>query len=214
MFAEETTFTLEIHNDRLKVEHPDHQNIRITNNACMAVLARPELEWFNWMRVRVNHLEEIQRTFVSVDIVSYEGNTFTPCVRFETDLLKKSFRIALRAYTDSGMRQEVQLITHKKPDLNKYSTQDLANRVSNLETRISRIHKTLQNYMSQHDSHVAKTEDSHNILRKQLHGARNGLKNQAQTHMIFWVVVFSIAGIMVCGWTNYRIEKEKRFHLL
>lgn len=214
LFEKETKFTLEIHNDRLKVVYPEHQKIRITNNACMAVLARPELEWFNWLRVRINHLEEIRKTFISVDLVSYEGNTFTPCVRFESELLKTDFQIALRAYTDSGMRQEVQMITQKKPDLNKYSTQELANRLTHLENRMSRIHKSLQRYMTNHDEHVTQTKDSHETLKKQLYGTRNGLKSRAESHMIFWFVSFTIVGVLICGWTNYRIEKEKRFHLL
>ena len=147
-------------------------------------------------------------------MVSYEGNTFTPCVRFESVLLKTSFQIALRAYTDSGMRQEVQMITQKKPDLNKYSTQELVNRLTHLENRMSRIHKSLQRYISHHDDHVTKTKDDHENLKRQLYGTRNGLKSRTQSHMIFWIVSFVVVGILICGWTNYRIEIEKRFHLL
>lgn len=214
LFGSETKFSLEIHNDRVKVKSTEYQDLRTSRDSCMAVLARPELDWYNWMRVRVNHLDEIRKTFISVDLVSYEGNTFVPCLRFETNLLERKYKLSLSGYTESGMRQEVMLITQKKPDLNKYSTQELSSQIKNIENRVDRLQNSLQKYMGYHDDHVSRVSDAHENFKKQIVGARNGLKSRAESHMLFYFVVLILTGTGICWWVSYRFKQEKRFHLL
>jgi len=214
LFNSETKFTLEIHNDRLKVVPEDHAELRLNNDACMAILARHELDWYNWMRVRVNHLTEISRTFISIDLVSYEGNTFTPCVRFETPLMDSDYGISLQGYTDSNMRQEVHEISSIKPDLNTYTSAELAARLSQMEKRVQRIHTTLQRYMGYHDDHIQKTSEKHETLKGEIFAARNGIKSRTDSHMITQVFIVFVAFVCICAWITYKIKQEKRFHLL
>lgn len=213
-FEHETKFSLELHNDRLKVVPAEHTDIRLNNDACMAILARQNLDWFNWMRVRVNHLAEIERTFVSVDLVSYEGNNFTPCVRFETPYMKSDYNIRVVGYTDSKMRQEVHEITSIKPDLNTYTSAELAARLSQMEKRVQRIHTTLQRYMGYHDDHIQKTSEKHETLKGEILSAKNGIKSRSDSHMITQVFIVFIAFVCICAWITYKIKQEKRFHLL
>lgn len=214
LFNDETKFSLEIHNDRLKVVPEEHADIRLNNDACMAILARHELDWFNWMRVRVNHLSEISRTFVSVDLVSYDGNNFTPCVRFETPYMNSDYSIHLSAYTDSNMRQEVHEITSTRPDLNKYTSSELASRINQLEKRLQRIHTTLQRYMGYHDDHIQKTSEKHVQLKEQIVATKNGIKSRTDSHMMTQIFVVFLAIVCICAWITYKIRQEKRFHLL
>jgi uncharacterized small protein (DUF1192 family) len=214
LFDGETKFSLEVHNDRLQVIPQEHTDIRINSDACMAVLARHELDWFNWMRVRVNHLSEIGRTFVSVDLVSYEGTTFSPCVRFETNLIDSALSLRLRGYTSSNMRQEVHEITDSKPDLNKYSSSELATRMQVLEKRIQRIHTTLQRYMGYHDEHAKIMSDKHLQLNNQIIMAKNGLQSQSTSHFITYSFIVVLSLISTCWWMTYKIRQSNRVHIL
>ena len=213
-FMDETKFTLEIHNDRLKVVPVEHSDIRLNNDACMAILARHELDWFNWMRVRVNHLSEISRTFISVDLVSYDGNTFTPCVRFETPLMDSDYKITLNGYTDSNMQQEVHQITGSRPDLNTYSKEELAGRISQIEKRVQRIHTTLQRYMGYHDEHAQTIKNAHSQLKDQIIATKNGLKSRTDSHFRSYLFLIVIVIIGICSWISYRFRQANRVHIL
>lgn len=214
LFAGETKFSLEVHNDRLQVIPQEHTDIRINSDACMAVLARHELDWFNWMRVRVNHLTEIGRTFVSVDLVSYEGTNFSPCVRFEMDLIDSVTSLRLRGYTSSDMRQEVHEITDSKPDLNKYSSSELASRMQILEKRIQRLHTTLHRYMGYHDEHAKRTSDKHLQLDQQITTTKNGFQSQTTSNFLTYLFLITISLISTCWWITYKIRQANRVHIL
>jgi len=214
LFGSETKFSLEVHNDRLQVIPQEHIDIRINSDACMAVLARHELDWFNWMRVRVNHLSEIDRTFVSVDLVSYEGTNFSPCVRFEMNLIDSAMSLRLRGYTSSNMRQEVHEITESKPDLNKYSSSELATRMQILEKRIQRVHTTLQRYMGYHDEHTRITSDKHYELNQQFVMAKNDLQSRTTSHFITYSFMVVLSLISTCWWITYKIRQNNRVHVL
>lgn len=213
-FEDETKFSLEVHNDRLQVIPQEHTDIRVSNDACMAVLARHELDWFNWMRVRVNHLKEIGRTFISVDLVSYEGNTFSPCIRFETDLMDSAFSLRLRGYTNSNMRQEVHELTDTKPDLNKYSSSELASRIQILEKRVQRIHTSLQRYMGYHDDHARRTSVKHIELDQQITTTKNGFQSQTTSNFLTYLFIITISLIGTCWWITYKIRQANRVHIL
>jgi hypothetical protein len=213
-------FNLEIHNDKLLLNSGD-RGIVSSSDKCMAILARRE-DIFQWVRIRINHLFEIGRTFVSIDLTSYEGTAFIPCLRFEMPIITESLIMRINAYTMAGMKQEIHKITDTTPSLqassdekNKKRFQEIESQLNRMETKISRIQEALRKYMNFHDDHVNKVFEQHSNLKKQVIGARNTFESKTTSHFMLWSFIFIASGIGVCFFVNWKVKESKRWgHLM
>ena len=163
-------FTLEIHNDRLLVKPGENmkRDITVKKQECLAVLARKDSSINHWARIRINHLQELKRTFISVDLTSYEGTSFMSCVRFEMPIISTVFKLKLFGFTLSGMRQEVSMVTNEVPSLVPVKDNEIVNRLDRLEKRVTRIQNALHMYMGTVDEHVSQTANNHMKLEKKV----------------------------------------------
>jgi len=213
LFASVPRFTVEMHNDRLKLVHDEDEDLEVSSNNCLTMLASNSRDWFNWMRIRANHLREIKRTFISIDLASSDGNVFTPCMRFELKSEDTDFQLKAYAKSDAGMIQEIQKITEQRPDLNKMVPASLTTRMDRLEKKINRIHSTLNQYMRDHENHVVLTKKETSNLKQFTHNTKNNLQYKAQNHtlMILFVVVFAVTGLL--WFINYKFSKQNRWKL-
>jgi len=214
IFQGQPRFTLEIHNDRVKVVSEKETSIQTASHECLAVLAHASVGSNNWLRLRINHLMELQRTFLSVDLASHESNSFSPCIRFEMPWVSEAFNIKMSAFTSSGMYQEVSQLTSIRPNLTNKRDNKLVPRIKNLESQVNRIQDTVQQYMELHQEHVLKMESSHAKLRKRVANTHNHIESKTQSHFILWLFLFSLAAISVAGFVSWKFKEAKRFHLL
>jgi len=217
-FAGRTRFSLEIHNDRMKViADLKKENIRLNHNECLSILARNDNSFEYWIRFRINHLRELKRSFISVALTSYDGTSFVQCLRFEMPIFAKTFGLQFSGYTESAMRQEVHLVTTLRPVLlpstDSVNT-DVANKLRQLETKVGRLQQALQQYMSYHDEHVSQTGSDVNILKIKVQNAKNRFETRTDNYLGVSVFAFLLIGIGVCGYISWKFQKEKRFHLL
>jgi len=208
LFQGEKTFSLELSKNRLQVI--PHVDMNVNKDACVAVLAHSKSDWFNWMRVEVDRLNSKGRTFVAVDLWSPEKNTFQSCVRFEMDVADSTFRLRLRGYTTSNVRQEVHEITDTMPE----TFSDVSDRLEVLEAKVQRLHTTLNRYMGYHDDHARITSDRHFKLDQQITTAKNGFQSQTTSHLLTYLFIITILLIGTCWWTTYKIKQANRVHVL
>ena len=209
-------FALEIHNDRLLVKAGDkmEKDLIITKKECLAVLVRKNSLINHWARVRINHLQELQRTFVSVDLTSYEGTSFIPCVRFEMPIISIVFKLQLSGVTLSGMYQEVNMVTSDAPSLVPVTDNQFVNRLDRIEKRLTRLQNTLHLYMGTVDDHVSQTADNHIRLEKKVIVSNNQFESRSTSHLLVWVFVFVITGIFICWFITWKFKHERRHHFL
>ena len=209
-------FTLEIHNDRLLVKAAEDmkKDITITKNECLSVLARKDTNINHWARVRINHLQELQRTFVSVDLTSYEGTSFMSCVRFEMPIISITFKLKLFGFTLSGMRQEVMMVTKEVPSLVPVKDNQIINRIDRIEKRLTRIQNALHLYMGTVDEHVSQTLSNQLEMEKTVTGVHNNFQSRTTSHLLVWVFVFALTGILMCWFITWKFKHERRHHYL
>lgn len=213
LFGSVPRFTVEMHNDRLKLLHDEDEDIDVSSNKCLTMLASNSRDWFNWMRIRANHLREIRRTFVSVDLASSDGNVFTPCMRFELKSEDTDFQIKAYAKSDAGMIQEIQKITEQRPDLNKMIPASLTTRMDRLEKKINRIHSTLNQYMRDHENHVVRTKKETTNLKQFAQNTKNNLQNKSNSHTLMFLFMFGFAITGLVWFINYKFTKQNRWKL-
>ena len=217
-FAGRTRFSLEIHNDRMKmVADEKEEGIMTDHRECLSVLARNDNSFEYWVRFRINHLRELQRTFISVALTSYDGTSFVPCIRLEMPIFATKFGIQLLGHTTSFMRQEVHVVTSVRPVLLPSTTSvntGVANQLRRLETRVGRMQQALQRYMSYHDEHVSQTGSDVNTLKIKVQNTNNRFESRTDNYLGVGVFAFFLIGIGVCAYISWKFQKEKRFHLL
>jgi hypothetical protein len=209
-------FTLEIHNDRLLVKPGENmkRDITVKKQECLAVLARKDSSINHWARIRINHLQELKRTFISVDLTSYEGTSFISCVRFEMPIISTVFKLKLFGFTLSGMRQEVSMVTNEVPSLVPVKDNKIVNRLDRLEKKVTRIQNALHMYMGTVDEHVSQTANNHMKLEKKVTGTKNKLESRTTSHLLVWIFVFALTGILICGFISWKFKNERRHHYL
>jgi len=218
--AEKEQFVLELHNDRILLKSP--LELKSSSHECMSVLARREQDTPQWMRMRINHLFEIGKTFVSVDVTSFDGTVFIQCLRFEMPIVTEHLNMRADAYTMSGMRQEIHLITDKPPLLNSPKDNDRENRLDTMSKRldrteqsINRLQNALHTYMGYHDDHVQTVATVQGELRKQITGTKNNFESRTTSHFFVWVFVFMLSAIGVCFFVNWKFKQNRRWgHLM
>jgi len=206
-------FQIELNNDRLRIVDLDVQNMLRKPMECSASLASNNPDWTSWMRIRMNNLYEIKRTFVSVDLAEFESSIFLPCVRFEMDLIPIKFNLRVNAKTDSGMVQAIHDITTTRPSLIPPQT-PLNSRMDKLERSIVQLQDTLHNYMQEHDKHVSKTKKQTVDIRRRVTSAKNRLEDRYSQHLILTAFALLLAGILICCFVSFKFQRAKRFHLL
>ena len=207
-------FTLEVHNDKLLLL-TESKDIISSKSKCMAVFNRRDDE-FQWIRLRINHLYEIDRTFISLDYTSYEGNQFHRCLRFELPIFSE-LTVGAKAYTSAGMRQEVHTLTKIAPTLydtnNKYES--LKVRIGAVENSMDKIRQTLRVYMTQHDVHVTKTSSKHKNMQDMLINHKNTINSKSTSQFLVWIFIFLATGIGVCFFIHWKFKKQRKWgHLM
>lgn len=207
MFGDVLGFGIDLDNDKLQV------NSVKGDYGCEAVLSSNTEDFKSWMRVRINHLREIDKTFVSVDLKSSADLHFTPCARFEVQYTEPTFRLNVGAYVESDVKQEIYVITDTMPHF-KTDADSSQKRLARLEHKVSRLQNTLSLYMTYHDEHVSHTKAQAESLRSYTVQTKNGLEYSARSQTIIWLAIFVFAGGGVCAFVSFRIKYEKRFHLL
>ena len=209
-------FTLEIHNDRLLVKPGENmkRDITVKKQECLAVLARKDSSINHWARIRINHLQELKRTFISVDLTSYEGTSFMSCVRFEMPIISTVFKLKLFGFTLSGMRQEVSMVTNEVPSLVPVKDNEIVNRLDRLEKRVTRIQNALHLYMGTVDEHVSQTANNHIRLEKKVIGTKNKFESRTTSHLLVWIFIFTLTGILICWFISWKFKNERRHHYL
>ena len=209
-------FTLEIHNDRLLVKPGENmkRDITVKKQECLSILARKDPSINHWVRVRINHLQELKRTFISVDLTSYEGTSFMSCVRFEMPIISTMFTLKLFGFTLSGMRQEVTMVTKEVPSLVPVKDNDTVNRLNRLEKRVTRVQNALHLYMGTVDDHVSKTAIKQTKLEETVTVAHNNFQSRTTSHLLVWIFVFALTGILICWFISWKFKNERRQHFL
>ena len=207
MFGDVLQFDINIASERLTVGSIED------SKGCDAVLSSNTDDWRSWMRIRVNHLREVAKTFVSIDLKSSSDLHFMPCARFEIKYTEPFFRLNVGAYVESDVNQEIYLITTDMPNFNVEEV-NTDKRLSRLEHKVSRLQNTLSLYMSYHDEHVTKTAAQTTSLREYTTMTKNRIKHSSKTHLFFWVFLVGLAATGICAYTNLKIKHEKRWHLL
>lgn len=211
-FSSQQYFDIELNNDKLKIINISNDT-DVKSRPCLIPLASNDPEWNSWMRIRVNRLYEISRTFVTIDLAEYTSSTFSPCTRFEMNLTRPHFNVGVSGWSNSGMLQEVHDITSVRPVLQPPPS-SASLRLDRLEQKIARLQETVHKYMQDHEEHVIKTKAMTQKIRAYTTNTKNTLEHKANSHMMIWLFVLMVTGTLICFFVSYKFKREKRFHLL
>ena len=194
----------------------DMYNDRIESNgqSCYFPLVTNLMETSFWLRLRSHSLIDIGKTFVSLDVLPFEGENFVSCLKFELDKDFGSFKLGFTGQSETGMKQMIYDITSSKPNLSKSSKTVNEVRLDRLEERVRKLQNTVTKYIQSHDEHVSNTNELKTELKSSINEAHNRIVTRSNAHGMFYMFCFCLLIIGIFACIRWKLKEESRFKLI
>lgn len=198
-------FDVEIHNDKILLGK--------TTNQCFFPMVSTSPETF-WLRLRLHSMMDIHKTFVSLSLIPFDGESFVDCAKMELQGFVDSFTVALRATTETGMEQIVHSISkHREGKKSIDDDSIMEARLNRLEERLRRLQSVVTEYIGAHEQLSQSINDNHMSLKSSIVATQNKIKTASTTSSMFGGFLFVL--IFICGifYIKWRSNEDNRFHM-